>query len=470
MKFFKKIKAWTVILCIVCMGLGACIPTLLYKTTKSQEEQKFEKIYETLQNDWYFSKNQKDLSTSLLEQAIQGMTSLEEDPHTNYFTLKQAKQFQSSLDGSTVGLGFSYYENEAGNIVVTTVYLNSAAEQAGLQRGDEITAIDTVSCQDGIKKVIKYIQSKENQSVLIKFNRDGKDKMVKAKPSSFDSTVALEIFDSYGFVSVNSFSSQTGEDFSKAMKRLSNQGIHKVIIDLRNNTGGYLSAAVDVASSLLPSGSVVLQEKSKDGSTVKRKCNQSIKQVKMDQIVLLQNESTASASEALIGALKEQLPEQVTTVGTTTYGKGTEQEQLSFKDGTSMKYTVGKWYTPKGKNINKKGFKPDIEVDALEASSVSYEEFEKSDVIQADTVATNAKALQIYLDYLGYLSDRKDEYFSPSSAQALQEFQSDQNLEATGNCDYKTWKRLVTCVNAKIQGNKLSEDPQYLKAIECLQS
>ncbi len=470
MKFFKKIKGWTVILCIVCMGLGACIPTLLYKTTKSQEEQKFEKIYETLQNDWYFSKNQKDLSTSLLEQAIQGMTSLEEDPHTNYFTLKQAKQFQSSLDGSTVGLGFSYYENEAGNIVVTTVYLNSAAEQAGLQRGDEITAIDTVSCQDGIKKVIKYIQSKENQSVLIKFNRDGKDKMVKAKPSSFDSTVALEIFDSYGFVSVNSFSSQTGEDFSKAMKRLSNQGIHKVIIDLRNNTGGYLSAAVDVASSLLPSGSVVLQEKSKDGSTVKRKCNQSIKQVKMDQIVLLQNESTASASEALIGALKEQLPEQVTTVGTTTYGKGTEQEQLSFKDGTSMKYTVGKWYTPKGKNINKKGFTPDIEVDALEASSVSYEEFEKSDVIQADTVATNAKALQIYLDYLGYLSDRKDEYFSPSSAQALQEFQSDQNLEATGNCDYKTWKRLVTCVNAKIQGNKLSEDPQYLKAIECLQS
>ena len=470
MNFIKKTKVWIVVLCLACFGLGACIPTLLDKTTKSQEEQKFEKIYETLQNEWYFSKNQKNLSTTLLEQAIQGMTSLEKDPHTNYFTLKQAKQFQSSLDGSTVGLGFSYYENEAGNIVLTTVYLDSAAEQAGLQRGDEITAIDDVSCQDGIKKIIKYIQSKENQSVLIKFKRDGKDKIVKAKPSNFDSTVAVEIFDTYGFVTVNSFSSQTGEDFSKAMKRLSNQGIHKVIIDLRNNTGGYLSAAVDVASSLLPSGSVVLQEKSKDGSTVKRKCNQSIKQVKMDQIILLQNESTASASEALIGALKEQLSDQVTTIGTTTYGKGTEQEQLSFKDGTSMKYTVGKWYTPNGKNINKKGFEPDIEINPLDASSVSYEKFKKKDVIQADTVTTNAKALQVYLSYLGYSVDRQDEYFSPTSAQALQAFQSDQNLEVTGNCDYKTWKRLVTCVNAKIQGNKLSEDPQYLKALEYLES
>lgn len=161
MNFIKKTKVWIVVLCLACFGLGACIPTLLDKTTKSQEEQKFEKIYETLQNKWYFSKNQKNLSTTLLEQAIQGMTSLEKDPHTTYFTLEQAKQFQSSLDGSNVGLGFSYYENEAGNIVLTTVYINSAADQAGLQRGDEITAIDDVSCQDGIKRSLNIFKARK---------------------------------------------------------------------------------------------------------------------------------------------------------------------------------------------------------------------------------------------------------------------------------------------------------------------
>ena len=470
MKISKKLKGIILALCLVSFGLGILIPTLINKSNTSQEEQKFQKIYEILKNDWYFSDDVKDVDNKLLEQAIEGMTSLKKDPHTNYFNLEQAKEYQSDLEGSSVGLGFSYYENAAGNIVVTNVYLDSAAEQAGLQRGDEITAVDSVSCQDGLKKVVKYIQSKEKQTILIKLTRNGNNKIVKAKPDTFDTTVAVEIVDDYGFVTLNSFSSQTGEDFAKAMKRLSNKGIHKMILDLRNNTGGYLTAAIDVASSLLPSGSVVLQEKEKGNSYVKRTTNKAYKQVKMDQIVVLQNGSTASASEALIGALRDNLSDKVTTVGTTTYGKGTEQTQESFDDGTSIKYTVGKWYTPNRKNINNKGFEPDVKVDAEQASSVTYEKMKKKDVIEADTVSVNAKALQVYLQYLGYEVDRTDEYFSQTSSEALKQFQEDQGLEVSGNCDYQTFKRLTTCVNAKLQGNELSEDPQILKAVEVLKS
>lgn len=470
MKISKKLKGIILALCLVSFGLGILIPTLINKSNTSQEEQKFQKIYEILKNDWYFSDDVKDVDNKLLEQAIEGMTSLKKDPHTNYFNLEQAKEYQSDLEGSSVGLGFSYYENAAGNIVVTNVYLDSAAEQAGLQRGDEITAVDSVSCQDGLKKVVKYIQSKEKQTILIKLTRNGNNKIVKAKPDTFDTTVAVEIVDDYGFVTLNSFSSQTGEDFAKAMKRLSNKGVHKMILDLRNNTGGYLTAAIDVASSLLPSGSVVLQEKEKGSSYVKRTTNKAYKQVKMDQIVVLQNGSTASASEALIGALRDNLSDKVITVGTTTYGKGTEQTQESFDDGTSIKYTVGKWYTPNRKNINNKGFEPDVEVDAEQASSVTYEKMKKKDVIEADTVSVNAKALQVYLQYLGYEVDRTDEYFSQTSSEALKQFQEDQGLEVSGNCDYQTFKRLTTCVNAKLQGNELSEDPQILKAVEVLKS
>ena len=151
----------------------------------------------------------------------------------------------------------------------------------------------------------------------------------------------------------------------------------------------------------------------------------------MDKIVVLQNENTASASEVLIGALKDNLGDKVTTVGTTSYGKGTEQVTVPFSDGTSFKYTIAHWYTPNGTSINKKGFKPDIKVELGEAKTTSYYKFKKKDVIKKDSVDDNAKALQVYLQYLGYNVDRTDTYFSNTSSQGLANFQQDHGLEVT---------------------------------------
>lgn len=469
MKLTKKVKGIILALCIISFGLGVFLPKFVTSST-NEEQKKFDKIYQILTTKWYYSDDVKNLDDTLMEQAITGMTSLEKDPHTNYFDLDQAKAFSEELDGSTVGLGFGYYENDEGNLVLTNVYLNSTADQAGLQRGDIITGVDSYACKDGIKQVVKYIQSKANQTILVKFIRDGKDKMIKAKPQSFDATVVCEAYKDYGVITLTSFSSMTGKDFNKAMKRLSSQGIRKVIVDLRNNTGGYLNAAVDVASSLLPKGKVVVQEKDKDGKITKRKTNDAYQQVKMDKIILLQNDKTASASEALIGALKQQLSKKVTTVGTTTYGKGTEQEQVSFKDGTSMKYTVGKWLTPNGSNINEKGFKPDVSVEDEKANEVSYESFKKKDVIAPDTTATNAEALQVFLAYLGYDVDRTDMYFSPTSSEALKQFQSDNGIVASGSCDYTTWKKLLKKVGMALQDQQRTTNPQYRKAVEMIES
>lgn len=249
------------------------------------------------------------------------------------------------------------------------------------------------------------------------------------------------------------------------MTRLQDAGIKKLVLDLRNNGGGYLNAALEISSSLIPKKSVVFTEKDKNGKVTKQKTKDEFNQVKMDKIVVLQNENTASASEVLIGALKDNLGDKVTTVGTTSYGKGTEQVTVPFSDGTSFKYTIAHWYTPNGTSINKKGFKPDIEVELGEAKTTSYYKFKKKDVIKKDSVDDNAKALQVYLQYLGYNVDRTDTYFSNTSSQGLANFQQDHGLEVTGDCDKTTWDLLVEKVLLKINETP-SDDVQRQKAIE----
>ena len=212
-----------------------------------------------------------------------------------------------------------------------------------------------------------------------------------------------------------------------------------------------------------------LEEKDKDGKITKRKTNDAYQQVKMDKIILLQNDKTASASEALIGALKQQLPKKVTTVGTTTYGKGTEQEQVSFKDGTSMKYTVGKWLTPNGSNINEKGFKPDVSVEDEKANEVSYESFKKKDVIAPDTTATNAEALQVF-QLIWAMMQTVQICIQSYKFRGFEAVQSDNGIVASGSCDYTTWKKLLKKVGMALQDQQRTTNPQYRKAVEMIES
>ena len=456
------------LLCIACFGAGISIPVILNKKTagNSKEQEKVDTIYSILNSDWYYSNKIKNLDSKLMEQAIDGMTTLDQDAHTNYFDLEQAKAFSSSLEGSNVGLGISFYLNENKNFVVSNVYINSTADKKGLKPQDEIISLDDLKCSENDSDtIIKYIKAHEGQNVKTKYLRDGKEYTTNLIPGTFDSTVVCNVYDDYGEIILTSFSENSGKDFSKAMSRLQEAGIKKLVLDLRNNGGGYLNAALEISSSLIPEKSVVFKEKDKDGKFTKQMTKDEFNQVKMDKIVVLQNENTASAAEVLIGALKDNLGDTVTTVGTTSYGKGTEQVTVPFSDGTSFKYTVARWYTPKGTSINKKGFKPDIEVKLGEVKTTSYYKVKKKDVIKKDSVDDNAQALQVYLKYLGYDVDRTDTYFSNTSSQALASFQQDHGLEATGDCDKKTWDLLMEKVLLKMNETP-SDDTQRQKAIE----
>ena len=456
-------------LCTTCFGLGALAPKAISMLNRNNVSglKKVEKVYSMLENDWYYADQVEDIDELLSEQALMGMTSLEKDPHTNYFNLEQAKIFQQSLSGSQVGIGFNFYVQEDGNLNVRHVYIHSAAETAGLQSGDIITVIGNKICAETPSdEIIEYIQQHDGKPLTLHILRDGMPKQLKVVPGHFDSTVVCQIHDEFGEIILSSFSEFSGQDFADAVERLKDAEISNLIIDLRGNTGGYLSAVIDIASTLLPKDSVVFKECLKNGKVKEYTVSEDFEYTPFEQIVLLQNENSASASEVLIGALKDNLPENVTTVGTKTYGKGTEQVTVPFKDGTSIKYTVAEWKTPKGTSINQKGFEPDIEVEGLPVQNVKYKEMEKEEVIEPDTVHVNARAVQTFLQYLGYDIDRTDTYFSLKSSEALRQFQKDYGMNATGIVDQKTWEQLEKVMLLKMNQNEENEDRQRQRAIE----
>ncbi len=465
----EKRRISTILVGLVCFCIGVSIPVFINKQgfLGNSEKNKFDRIYSVLKNDWYFSDQVEDLDEELMEQAIEGMTQLEIDPHTNYFDLQMAQDFASDLEGSNVGLGFLYTKDHDGNFFIREVYMNSGAYQAGLEAGDIITKIDEKTCSEtDAEDIVSYIQSKEGKQLDIVYKRGEKEYTTHAMPSVYDTSVSLRLFKDYAYISVNSFSEQTGTEFADAMQEVKEQGLKSIILDLRGNAGGYLYSTLEVASSLLPKDSVVFIEKNKEGKEIEKKTVSDFDQVKLDQIVILQNGNTASASEALIGALRTHLKSKVTTVGTTTCGKGTEQTQMPFKDGTSLKYTVAQWLTPDKKSINEKGFKPDVKVKPETFRSTSYQEMDKDEVIKKDSVHENAKALQVYLDYLGYPVSRQDEYFSIESSQSLAKFQKSHDLAASGDCDMKTWQALSEEVVLKMSKDGLAKDKQMKKAVE----
>lgn len=459
-------KLFIVLLCVLCFGAGISVPVILGNSSSNSEEQtKFDAIYSILTNKWYYSNKIKNLDEKLMEQAITGMTTLDKDAHTNYLSLENTQAFSSSLEGSNVGIGITFFMNSNKNIQVTNVYVNSTADKKGLLKGDEIVRVGNLVCNENSSDdLVSYIKKYDGKRLELEYVRDGEHKTVMVTPSEFDSTVALDLQEDHAIITLSSFSENSGKDFANAMGRISKAGVSKVIIDLRNNGGGYLSAALDIASSLLPKDSVVFVEKDKDGNETKQMTTDNYSQVKMDKIVVLQNENTASASECLIGALKDNLGDCVTTVGTTSYGKGTEQVSVAFKDGTSFKYTIARWYTPNGTSINKKGFTPDIEVELSDVQTVMYKEMDEEDVIYADGVHVNAKALQLFLAYLGYTTDRSDTYFSLTSSAGLTQYQQDHGLEPTGNCDSATFDQLLSDVSTKLNESK-SDDTQLQAAL-----
>lgn len=295
--------------------------------------------------------------------AIKGMVSAAGDPYTVFMDPKLALEFEDSMTGTFEGIGA---EIGIRNDILTIVAPLSGmpAEKAGLRAGDKVYAIDGESTAGiSIEEAVKKIRGPKGTDVVLTISRDGlkeaKDITVTRGTIVVKSVNTELRSDNIFVIKVSNFNSDTSGLFNKAVSEAVKGNPRGIILDLRNNPGGYLDTAVRMASAWIEDGVIVSEEfddKNKNEFFAKGKAR-----LKDYKTVVLVNQGSASASEIVAGALQDY--GKAVIVGMQTFGKGSVQTLEEFKDGSSVKITVAKWLTPKGNYINKKGITPDVKVD-----------------------------------------------------------------------------------------------------------
>ncbi len=463
-------SAIVVCFCIVCFLLGYFMNGLLDNNTVTSDADfgKLEQIYATMMDQWYFGKEDKDLRQTLLTNAINGMLENEYDPHTMYMEPEEYESFASSLQGNFVGIGIQYYELNDNTFLVERVFKGSGAEAGGMLKGDVIVAVDgtEVSGKD-IDEISAMIKGEEGSKVIITVMRENQKKDLTITRSVVNDSVYGYEKENIGILEINTFAETSGDEVGKYLAEFKKQGLKKLIIDLRGNGGGYVTAAMQIASYLIPENAVVYKEQAKDGTISEQVAYDDYERYTFDKIVVLINEDTASASEVLTSCLKAQV-KNVTTVGVKSYGKGTVQIPITFEDGSSFKYTIAEWLTPKEEHINNVGITPDVVVELDKAINTGILDMEEDVSYKGDSVSVYAKPVQIYLKFLGYGADREDEYFSITSANALKRYQSDHNLKADGVINAETVQSLLSSCSRKWHEEQEKLDLQMNRALELL--
>ena len=301
--------------------------------------------------------------TKLIEGAKKGLTAALADPYTVYYDSKEAAEFRSDLKGEIKEAGVGIEMIKQGDYVVVTRTLpNNPARKAGVHAGDIIFAINGEEVWDKDTEIIaSKLRGPSGEKVKLTVARDKQKldfELVREKINNVSADITYQ--DKTAIISVYRFSEDTGTLVQSFTKDFKNRGINKVILDLRNNGGGYVTAARDLLSLWLDGDKILTQKSATVGQTITyaKRSEATLKDMKT---IVLVNNATASASEIVAGALKDY--KKATILGTKTYGKGVVQTMLELSGGSLLKITTAHWYTPEGQTINKTGISPDVEVE-----------------------------------------------------------------------------------------------------------
>ena len=300
-----------------------------------------------------------------------------DDPYSVYYSKEELESMEESTAGEYSGIGATLSQDpETKEISVVSCFTGTPAEEAGLLPGDVITGWNGSSVSDmELSELVSKIKTDPDEHLTLSIERDGEELEVELTRRAVKiPTVEYEMLeDQIGYIRLLEFDEVTAQQFEDAMSDLESQGMEKLIIDVRNNPGGVLQTVCDMLDQLLPEGMIVYTE-DKNGKRTEYTSDEEHQFTK--PLAVLVNGNSASASEIFAGAVQDY--GIGTIVGTTTFGKGIVQKIFYLSDGTGLKLTVAKYYTPKGHDIHKKGIRPDVEVELDEVlqnqSSISHEE------------------------------------------------------------------------------------------------
>ena len=342
------------------LGVLACfsILTILNKGKNyfvlSKELAKFVDAYEAIVDN-YYKEVDKD---KLVESAINGMVSSVGDEYTSYSDKDVTDNFNETVNGKYMGIGALIMKSE-NDLVIYKIFEDSPSYRAGHKDGDIILKLDDKDTKDmSVNDIARIVKNDTNKEVKL---------LVKRGEENLDITIVKDMVElpvvsgkvinhndkKIGYISLSIFSSVASEQFNKQLVKLEKEGISGLVIDVRGNSGGYLTTVTDIASYFLKKGDIIYKLEVNDKVTVRK---DKTKESRDYPVAVLIDKNSASASEILASSIKESYNGYV--VGTNSYGKGTVQQTLVLSDGSMIKYTIEKWLTPLGNWINEEGVIP----------------------------------------------------------------------------------------------------------------
>ncbi len=389
-----------------------------------EELRTFAEVFEKIKNDYVEPVQDKEL----LNHAIRGMLS-GLDPHSSYLEPEAYKELRVGTTGEFGGLGIEV-TMEDGFVKVVAPIDDTPAERAGVKAGDLIIRLDDTPVKGmTLNEAVKVMRGKPGSKIVLTIIRDGQQQPLKVTivrdVIKVRSVKARTLEPGYGYVRITQFQSRTGDNLRSAISRLKRENDNKlqgVVLDLRNNPGGVLSAAVSVADAFLHKGSIV----STDGRIADSELKFNAKPtdvLKGAPVVVLVNGGSASASEIVAGALQDH--KRAVIIGNKTFGKGSVQTILPMDNGAALKLTTARYFTPAGRSIQAEGITPDIELEDLKVA--------RADEKSVEPVKES--------DLSGHLSNGDSEKSTPTDEQA-EDQEEEKSSAALASEDYPLYEAL----------------------------
>lgn len=398
----------------------------------------------------------------VIDGAINGMIEALGDPYSDYLNEQEARQLTESISSSFEGIGAEIQEQD-GYIAVVSPIKNSPAEQAGLLPKDIITAVDGESIQGmSSSEAVLLIRGEKGTEVTLTIKRGDSSEPMEVK--IVRDVIPIETVyhemgeDGIGHIQITSFSTGTYKELLNALDELEAEEMKGLIVDVRQNPGGILDAAINISDLFVERGKNLFQyeEKGKKADVYKAAKGRKVEV----PVALLIDDGSASASEILAGALSES--SDVPLVGITTFGKGTVQSPRDLPDGSNLKLTTAKWLTPTGQWIHEKGIAPDYEVPYPSYAMLPF--LDPSIEMKKGQLSPSVKTAEEMLKAVGYNPGEVDGLYDEEMVAAVKELQENLELEPTGILIGDTTYGLMEKLRDKIK----NDDPQLKKAEEVL--